>query len=885
MFEEFLAELRRPVISPQPWMKDVDLVLGTKENITEAIDECLAVEVYGCDIETTGLDQRVFEGRTVDSLVGISISASPNKAYYFPIGHKAGSEYNIPWSLVKKEFGRLFDPAQKARPVFHNISFDATFLEYNGFSPLGRDRWDDHRMWEDTMILKYLLNPREKGGRGLKALSDNLLNMKMIELDDLIPDSKQKDYSSIDPSWEPAYWYAASDALCTLRLWGVLNKTYTEAPEHSASMYALEKMCLVSVCWMHRCRVYIDREKALRSCVEGQTLWWESLLDVYEGASSILGRDVTPNYVRLMRGTLKGRNKFDPNDIGGEERMTFKIRVDEARKEAERVYPDPVGLVTKSVPVLGKVAGTEMVEFPLVYDVMSPQQLGLMFRELGVPNLQATEKSGQVVTSRDVLDEVIEEAAETFPFMKRIKNLRILSKNLSQYLIPMLEDVGRDGTLMPKFDQFSADTGRFSCKTTSEPWVTKDGGCRVPFQGIPAFGKDKDKPKFISEMRGCIKARGEGWWIVAIDYAGVELRLVSNLSGEPKWIQAFFECSECGRQFSQEMDDSDGIVKATPSYCPCGSDKIGDLHTITAVAFYGESAKDRPDWKELRGNGKGCNFALSYGGTGKAVQRTIGCTAQEGDEKYKTFTQTYKTLTTWWSSQHEFARKHGYVKTAFGRVQPLPDIKSDDFSRRSKDERKAVNGPVQGTSADVTKLAMSLIYKETKKRGWFDKLKMILTVHDEIVFEIHESVIGDAIPMLSNIMVRNKGLANQKWRVPLLVDVEVGQDWSVPYDLKDLIKGYQEKRKPTGELDADGKPIMKEVKIPVPESLARIFKSEGEEESEKEEERIPQPSRPRYDLKTLSLEGVEALARWLDLNPLGQVYYENRDVTTLFEGS
>lgn len=880
MFDEFLSELRRPVITKQDWMNNVELILGTKENITQAIDECLSVEVYGCDTETTGLDQRVFDGRTMDSLVGISISPFPNKAYYFPLGHKQGSEYNIPWSLVKKEFGRLFDPSQKARPVFHNISFDATFLEYNGFSPLGKDRWDDHKMWEDTLIIKYLLNPRQKGGRGLKALSDELLSMKMIELDDLIPDSKQKDYSSLDPSWEPATWYAASDALCTLRIWEILNKQYTDAPEHTASMYALEKMCLVSVSWMHRCRVYIDHEKALKSCIEGQTLWWESLLDVYQGASEILGRNVTPNYVKLMKGELKGRNKFSPLEVGGDERMSYKIRVDEARKEASRLYPDSTELLKKSVPILGRVAGTEEVEFPMVYDVMSPQQLGLMFRELGVPNLQATEKSGQVVTSRDALDEVIEEAEASFPFMGRIKNLRILSKNLSQYLIPMLEDVGKDGTLMPKFDQFSADTGRFSCKTTSEPWVTKDGGCRVPFQGIPAYGKDKSKPRFISEMRSCIKAREKGWWIVAIDYAGVELRLVSNLSGEPKWIKAFFECSECGRQFSQEQD-TDGIVKATPSFCVCGSDKIGDLHTITAVAFYGDSAKDRPDWKELRGNGKGCNFALSYGGTGKAVQRTIGCSADEGEEKYKTFTKTYKTLTSWWSLQHEFGRKNGYVKTAFGRVQPLPDIKSDEFSRKSKDERKAVNGPVQGTSADVTKLAMSLIYKETKKRGWFDKLKMILTVHDEIVFEIHEDIIGEAIPVISNLMVRNKAIANQKWNVPLLVDVEVGEDWSVPYDLKDLKRGYQEKKKPSDQIGEDGKPIMVEVKVPVPEVLARIFHTEeAQEQNEVKLDEKPQVS--RFVLKSLTEENAVELAKWLSLNPNGEVYYQERDVSSLF---
>lgn len=884
MFDDFLADLRRPQIEPYPWMSEVDLILGTTENITQAIDECLASEVYGCDIETTGLDNRVFDGRTVDSIVGIGIAQTPNKAYYFPIGHKAGSEYNIPWSIVGKEFGRLFDPSQKARPVFHNIAFDSVFLEYNGFFPLGKDRWDDHRKWEDSLIVKYLLNPRQKGGRGLKALSDQLCDMKMIELSDLIPDTKQKDYSTLDPSWEPCVLYAAADPLCTLRVWEILFKEYTDLPQHTMSMYNLEKMCNVAVSWMHRCRVHVDREKVLASCIEGQALWWQSLLDVYEGASKILGRDVKPNYIRLMEGKLKGRNKYDPNEVGGEDGMTYKIRLDEARKEAERLYPDPKQVISKNAPIIGKDAGTEKVDFPVVYDVMSAQQLGLMFRELNVPGLIVTEKSGQVATGNDVLDKVIEDAAENYPFMKKIKSFRTLGKSLGQYLIPMLEDVGPDGTLKAKFDQFSADTGRFSCKTTKEPWVTKDGGCRVPFQGIPAYGKDKSKPKIISHMRECISVREDGWWLAAIDYAGVELRLVTNLSNEPKWIKAFFECSDCGNQFPQETAE-DGIPKATPPFCSCGSDKIGDLHTVTAEAFYGKAARDTPKWKEYRGNAKGCNFALSYGGTGKAVLRTIGpdkITLSEAEDKYKTFTSTYNVLTGWWDSQHKFARKHGYVKTGFGRVQPLPEINSDDFRRRSKDERKAVNGPVQGTSADITKLSMALIYKEVKKRGWLDKLYMILTVHDEIVYEIHESIIGEAIPLLSDIMVRNKGIANQGWNVPLLVDVEIGRDWSVPYDLKDLKRGFKEVLVEDG-VDDEGKKKYKEIQAPVPESLSRIFKVEQTEEKKKEKEQTPIKTEAKtYELKELTRVSAEELASWLTLNEGGMIKYQGRDITALF---
>ena len=220
-------------------------------------------------------------------------------------------------------------------------------------------------------------------------------------------------------------------------------------------------------------------------------------------------------------------------------------------------------------------------------------------------------------------------------------------------------------------------------------------------------------------------------------------------------------------------------------------------------------------------------------------------------------------------------------KTAFGRVQPLPDINEGDFRKKSKDERKSVNGPVQGTSADITKLAMSLIYKEVKKRGWFDKLKMILTVHDEIVFEIHEDVIGEAIPVLTNLMSRNKGIANQGWAVPLLVDVEIGKTWGVPYDLKDLKRGYKEKLVPDG-VDENGKKKYKEIKVPVPESLGRIFYEQGSEEQAPKEEIKSEPAKPTYTISELTKEEARNVALWLVENEGGIVQYNGKDVSALF---
>ena len=877
---DMFKTLRQPIIKPKPWQKDVELILGTKENLKQAIDECIKAPlgVYGMDLETTGLDTRVFGGKTRCSIVGIGIAPTVDKAYYFPVGHLEGAEHNVPWRLIGKQFKRLFDSEVTSRPVLHNASFDLEFLQFNGFFPLGEERWDDHSKWEDTLILAYLLKPHIKGGRGLKYLSKTRLDMEMIELNDLMPDSADKDYSQISPAWEPSVWYAAADPLCTLRLWEVLNKEYEETEGASSFMYKLEKMCATAVRWMHRCRVYIDQETAVRYARQGQAQWFDSLMEVYKGASEILGRDIEPTFVKILTGEIKGDNRFDPDEVGGKERISYKIRVDEARKEAVRVDAKMLNTrasetLSKEVPVVGREAETESVAFPVVYDVLSPQQLGLLFRELKVPHLRASEKSGQVVTSKDVLDEVVEKAAKSFPFMEKIKTFRELGKALGQYLIPMIEDVGEDGTLKPKFDQFAADTGRFSCKTNSKPWKVKDGGCRVPFQGIPAT-YDPDKPECISGLRKCVAAREKGWWIAAIDYAGVELRLITNLSNEPLWINEFFRCSDCDRTFPRENDEQ-GLPIPTPSICPCGSDKIGDLHSLTAVAFYGEDAKKLPNWKAQRHKAKGCNFALSYGGSGRAVQRTIGCTEKEGEDKYNTFVSTYQRLYRWWKHQHQSARDQEYIHTAFGRRLPLPDIKSDEMRKRSKSERKSVNSPVQGTSADVTKIAMSLIYKGVKERGWMDKIKMILTVHDEIVFEIHESIIGEAIPYISEVMVRNKAIASKGWVVPLLVDVEIGEHWLVPYDLKDIKQGYKEK-KVDGEL----------VRVEIPEPLLKAFYTGEQESSPESPSSGEEESREVFHIESMTEATAAELARWLlDKRERGSdyaIFYQEREVTVLF---
>ena len=853
---DFLEDTKALKVEPKPWMKtgEYHLIRATNDTLPKIIDDCIASGLYSLDLETTGLNNCVYDGETVDKIVGCCLSPDGKHGYYIPLRHKNGIEHNVKWSLWKSEMARLI--ASPARAIFHNGQFDQEFLQFCGGDPLGE--WDDPKKWEDTMILAYLRDTRTKE-KGLKPLSKQILGLEMIELDELFPDGQKKsgglDFSELDPSWEPVTWYGASDAICTWKLYPILSEQVLNPNDGVPGQrvaYFIEKQCLPSTRWMERARIMTDPDKVRELIRLGQKEWMESLEDVYESTSSIVGRNLRPGYYRILRGTEEAHKAlaFDADQVT----PGYMERVHAARDVSLKYDLDPtvkvkgkkpkVHTVTKRVPSLTVKGATEDVDFPIVYDVLVPEQLGALLRECKVPGLKVTEKSGQVATDQEELDRVLGEAGDKFPFTAKIKRFREVSKALSTYLLPLLEDAHPDHSIRARFNAFSIDTGRFNAPSSRNPSL--DGGTRLPIHGIPAT-YDPNRPACLGRIRECIVAR-KGKVITAIDFSGVELRIVTNLSGEPKWYEEFYHCSSCDKRFPKPTKE-DPIPVAPPPFCPdCGSDKIGDLHTLTGISVYGEDAPKKDNWKQLRGFAKACNFALCYGGGGNAVCTSIGCDKNEGWRIKEKFDKTYLRLAAWWKEQHAYARKHKFVITAFGRRYPLPDIDSELGGFRSKAERNATNGPIQGTSADITKLAMGLIYKECKARGWLEKVHMLITMHDELVFEIDLDILEEAINLFVPIMCRNSFIERLGWVVPLTSDVEIGPDWTVKWDLK--------KMRHKGECPPELAGCFKNLSV-------KDKKAEGEK-GEKKKEAPPAkaevPTRT-FKLKGYSLGEVETLAQ------------------------
>lgn len=810
-FMDQLEELDRPQVEKREWMdsKKMELVRDL-DHLRQVVDECIAAKIYAWDIETTGLDKRVFpgpqKGRTVDRIVGHCLSPDGNSGYYVPLRHKTTDnellDCNLPIEKANDELRRLAD--SDAVAVFHNAKFDLEFLEFGEDDPIGSD-WDNPDKWHCTLILTYLRNTRERQ-KGLKFLAKQDLGMEMIELEDLFDEEARKkkrlDFSTLDPEWDPVVWYATSDAICTRLLFDVLHPVIVSPEPHGTSqslIYKLERKCLTATRWMERCRINIDRDKVEELIRLGQAEWFDSLEEVYQGAKEILGRDLRPGWYRLMRGV---------EDVGAAEEYRFKPdsmapNYQESRSEAikysQQLRLDPtvpnksgkekVRTTLKEVPDLANPKKKERVAFPVVYDVTIPAELGLLLRELGVQGLQTTAKSGQVATGADILDRVIADAEDQFPFMGKVKRFRETSKALGTNLFPIWWDTSKehspDGTIWVGFNGHKVDTGRFSTPQPRDKKVFR-GQVRWNLHSIPAT-YDTEKPQCMIRIREAVKAR-PNHVMFAIDYAGVELRIVTNLSREPKWLDEFFRCGSCGLTFDRGMPNQPG--EPPPYFCPrCGSDKIGDLHSLTAFAVYGEGIKGTKEFKNLRKKAKGLNFAMCYGGGGMAAQRAVKVDKDEGWRIKRQFDKTYTGLRGWWEMQHNFARRYEYVVTAMGRRYPVPDITHENGRFRSKAERNSVNGPVQGSSADFTKLAMALCYEECKERGWLERVLMTITIHDELVFEIEEEIAEEAAIVLRETMTNSKPIQRLKLAVPLLVDMEFGRDWTVPYDLTKLRYG------------------------------------------------------------------------------------------------
>ncbi len=349
------------------------------------------------------------------------------------------------------------------------------------------------------------------------------------------------------------------------------------------------------------------------------------------------------------------------------------------------------------------------------FNIASPKQLGdILFDKLKLVDKPKKTKTGQYATSEDILSYL----AKDHDIIKHILEYRGLAKLKSTYVDALpLQVAPSTGRVHTDYMQTVAATGRLSSNNPN-------------LQNIPI------RTERGRQVRKAFIPRNEDYTLLAADYSQIELRIIAALSDEETMIEAF---------------------------------KNGeDIHASTASKVFNVPLNEVT--REQRSNAKTVNFGIIYGVSAFGLSNQTNLSRSEAKELIDTYYETYPKLKSYIGKQVDFARDHGYVQTVLGRRRYLKDINSRNAVVRGAAERNAVNAPIQGSAADIIKVAMINIHKKLEAGHY--KTKMLLQVHDELVFDVYKPELEHIKPLIKTEME-----SAFKLKVPLDVDLDVGDNW------------------------------------------------------------------------------------------------------------
>lgn len=347
------------------------------------------------------------------------------------------------------------------------------------------------------------------------------------------------------------------------------------------------------------------------------------------------------------------------------------------------------------------------------FNLNSPLQLQkILFDKLAIP--YPKKRSGSLSTG----EEILELLRADYPIAGKILDYRKLEKLRSTYVEALPAEINpHDQRIHCTFNQSVAATGRLSCQNPN-------------LQNIPV------RTEMGREIRAAFKPQKEGWSFLAADYSQIELRLLAHFSEDPYLVDAF--------------------------------QRNLDIHAHTAASVYGISIEDVT--KEQRHNAKAVNFGLLYGQGAFGLSQGLSISPKEAQQFIDAYFKNFTKVRSFLESSKEKARQTGKAVTLTGRERLIPEIHSKNGMLRSQAERLAVNTPIQGSAADLIKMAMLKIDKQLhdeSKKGY-----MILQVHDELIFEVPDEELESI-----NLIVRNAMETIVSLKVPLIVDIHVGKNW------------------------------------------------------------------------------------------------------------
>ena len=769
-------------------------LVDTIEKLKKLVDICLDRGIYSIDLETTGVDNRIYQDeyfedgkktrhgmRTVDRVVGICMSFDGQNGYYIPLSHEPEDSGNLPWDPAWDEISRLVN--SKAKAIFHNKKFDAEFL----YPLVGKEyyRIEEH---EDTMLLARIINPIRSSPAGLKPLAKIHFGIDMVEIEDLFTqekkdqlrkEKKHSNFALLHP--REGLEYGCSDGIFTYKLWFALKD---KLQGHDMMMYNLEKSFCNVVQRMERNRVHIDVDRVKQLAVECDAML------------KLTGDTV--------RGIIEGRTgktgKWRTLNVGSPKQLSMTL------------LTDPEGLQLKPTKfMLGDDQYADALSNNDDEDDEEDDgvQKQYTLKDEALQSMETAYGKDFKIQREGVVDKDGKPRQESI--FDLILEYRHYQKMKGSYIDNLMASHDKYGDVRPVFNQMGTDTTRMSSKAGK----IADGFSGINFQGIPR-DSDDNKPELFKQIRTCIIPR-PGWFLVKLDYSGEELRVVTNLSGDPIWTKSFL------------YED-------------------GDVHSITSRTLFGKSEVS----KDERNRGKRCNFAFIYGGGAGAISRNVGCSIEDGSRHMSNLRTAVPVLMGYVEIQKEFAKKHKCIFTAFGRRIPIPTIDSPIRAIRAKAERCAINYTIQATSADILKFALCLVDKKIRELRWEDRVQYVMTVHDEVVYEVKPEHLMEIVRKLDEWMTFPWKLPKahgRDWEVPLMTEPGIDVNWKarfdyfkmvdgVPVSSKDIVDGEFKGKLKKDEYYSDGKVYQK-----IPEFLAsHIHRADGQQASTQANPAIAKPA-------------------------------------------
>ena len=360
---------------------------------------------------------------------------------------------------------------------------------------------------------------------------------------------------------------------------------------------------------------------------------------------------------------------------------------------------------------------TEIIDLAGVdFNIQSPKQMGeILFDHLKIDtNAKRTGKTKQYKTGEEVLSKLVGK----HPIVPKILDYRSVQKLKSTYVDTLPELVNtKTGKIHTSYNQAVAATGRLSSDNPN-------------LQNIPI------RTERGREIRKAFIPRSEEYVLLAADYSQVELRIIAALSKDGPMIDAFKQGQ--------------------------------DIHAATAAKVFGVKLEEVD--REMRSKAKAVNFGLMYGQSAFGLADNLGISRTEARDIIEEYFKQFPTIRAYMDQNIQFAKQNGYVETIMGRRRYLRDINSNNQTVRGFAERNAINAPIQGSAADIIKVAMINVHAEMNRRKM--KSKLLLQVHDELVFDAHKEELDELKTLVSEKMV---GAVNLE--VPMVVDIGVGDNW------------------------------------------------------------------------------------------------------------